>query len=302
MTAKIIGKRVLLSADVIVEGEAGMDSISFEMPSVYNGVDLSGMLCYVAIQRADGTADKIGLDHVVEGQKVLFTLPVSESVTAVAGELFLQVLFENADSTVVFVSERFGLEVKPSIDAYGEHLTRDPNALQRLQKTMLEYVYAMQKLVDEANALFKEGAGFNEENKLSAAYVDGLAAVATSGSYNDLTDKPDLSKYCTAEDLEGLVPGGGSGTVSPLIIKHTTYDDDIDLMIEIFDYNKAAIAEYMERGLSSDVMLYISATKKYVPVNFIIDGDTQTEFYFDGPSGTYISIYTKSSGSYGFSD
>lgn len=31
-------------------------------------------------------------------------------------------------------------------------------------------------------------------NKLSATLVSGLATVATSGSYNDLTDKPDNSK------------------------------------------------------------------------------------------------------------
>lgn len=33
------------------------------------------------------------------------------------------------------------------------------------------------------------------DNKLSASLVSGLSSVATSGSYNDLTNKPDLSVY-----------------------------------------------------------------------------------------------------------
>ena len=45
-------------------------------------------------------------------------------------------------------------------------------------------------------------------NKLSASYVSGLAAVATSGDYDDLQDKPDLSIYAESSNLATVATSG----------------------------------------------------------------------------------------------
>ena len=48
------------------------------------------------------------------------------------------------------------------------------------------------KLNDVQTQLDGKQATINSSNKLSASYVSGLAAVATSGSYNDLTNQPTI--------------------------------------------------------------------------------------------------------------
>lgn len=45
-------------------------------------------------------------------------------------------------------------------------------------------------------------------NKLSASYVSGLAAVATSGAYSDITGTPDLSVYAQSANLSTVATSG----------------------------------------------------------------------------------------------
>lgn len=56
-----------------------------------------------------------------------------------------------------------------------------------------------------------------------ASMITGLADVATSGSYNDLSDKPTIPSYSAAGSSLGLVKSGGDVTISDGVI--TVKDD-----------------------------------------------------------------------------
>ncbi len=51
-------------------------------------------------------------------------------------------------------------------------------------------------------------------NKLSASLVSGLSSVATSGSYNDLSNKPDLSVYAESSSLATVATSGSYNDLS----------------------------------------------------------------------------------------
>ena len=87
--------------------------------------------------------------------------------------------------------------------------------------------------------LFNQLKGLDDAiTALQRAY-DGLATVATSGSYNDLSNKPDLSDYVTTLSLEDTLAGyaskNGSGTedfyTSELIIQNGS--DSVNFYMEL---------------------------------------------------------------------
>ena len=67
----------------------------------------------------------------------------------------------------------------------------------------------------------KTGANTSEEIKIPASSVDGLSTVATSGSYNDLKDKPNLDCFCTTYTYKF----SGDGSKKIFDIPHTLGED-----------------------------------------------------------------------------
>ena len=59
----------------------------------------------------------------------------------------------------------------------------------------------------------------SETNKLSASLVSGLATVATSGSYNDLTDKPTIPAAVTESTVSNWGFTKNTGTVTSVAVK-----------------------------------------------------------------------------------
>ena len=55
----------------------------------------------------------------------------------------------------------------------------------------------------------------NNDNKLSASLVSGLSSVATSGSYNDLSNKPDLSIYEVTSNKTTTLSSASTDTQYP---------------------------------------------------------------------------------------
>lgn len=53
------------------------------------------------------------------------------------------------------------------------------------------------------------------DNKLSASLVSGLSSVATSGSYSDLTNKPDLSVYESSSNKVVSISSASTDTQYP---------------------------------------------------------------------------------------
>ena len=65
------------------------------------------------------------------------------------------------------------------------------------------------------NLLATKQALITNNNKLSASLVSGLSNVATSGSYNDLSNKPNLSVYQTTANLITSISSSSTDTQYP---------------------------------------------------------------------------------------
>ena len=55
----------------------------------------------------------------------------------------------------------------------------------------------------------------DNDHKLSVSLVSGLSSVATSGSYNDLTNKPDLSVYELSSNKVTSISSSSTDTQYP---------------------------------------------------------------------------------------
>lgn len=116
-------------------------------------------------------------------------------------------------------------------------------------------------------------------NKLSASLVSGLANVATSGSYNDLSNIPVINQDLTAS---GFTP------VTNTYYKHTGTTTDLYTNGVIYFYNgtkyasldgSTAVTEQVT--VAADDWVLDCTAYKQVPVNPIENGDNIGVLYFD---------------------
>lgn len=316
MTAKIINKKAVLSDLVINQGEKGSDEIVFTLNKTYNGKDLSACAAFAAIKRADGTCDKIVLTTETDGEQtdgsettqtlcpdeMTVTLKVDDSVTAVPGELEMQLSFENPDGQVIWETETFVMEIRGSIDAYKDFSERAPDAVTKLHNQMLGYVYRMAELVEEVEAAIEElknGSGtggtsqpaYDENNKLSADYVSGLSDVAKTGAYSDLTGTPDMSDYLTSQQVATEL-NNFKQTLKPVVFKknESTYSDA--LYDEINEYNIAIVKSHLASELlSKQIFLYDTVNNSYYAGVYSHGSDTELVFIFYDGTKTYQLKY-----------
>ena len=320
LTAKIIGKKAVLPAVTLMEGERMVDEITFLIDANYNGTDLSSMNAYANIERSDGSTDKILLETLLTESVLSVKWVIDASVTAVAGELSAQISFVDDEGETVFATERFTLQINSSIDAYEDLTDREPNALYRLQQAMYNYVDRMQDILDDVNAriaaLGNDGEGSGGEsqgssgtvidanNKLSVAYIDGLADVATSGSYYDLVDAPDeedLLYYI----LQGLEPVIEEVTtmLTPCVIKYISFNDSPSVMTSLLNENKEVIRDYLDAGLFvREMILWDQSTNYFYQLQYVSFSNNQYNFVFRKGNSYYTAVYNMSTGSYGFSE
>ncbi len=317
MTAKIIGKKVIMQSSVIIEGERCVDSIVFTLPEYYGSVKLSDMECFANLLRPDGSTDKIPLAYEVADGEMTVSWQIGASVTSVAGDALCHLSFENSEGTVVFMTERFTLSVKQAFNAYEDYTERVPSALYQLRSQMAAYVSRMQELIDEVDAKidgFEGGSGsgggqvYDQNNKLPAAYVDGLATVATSGDYSDLTGSPeipampDMSAYATVEKAAEL-DGEATAKLSPLYLKYISFDDDNSTILSLMSENSEVMKEYCKTGVyARPLILWDEGGKYYYNSTHVYDTGAQIDVFFKKGSGVYSITYNRQNNTFGFSE
>lgn len=105
-----------------------------------------------------------------------------------------------------------------TVDSLDDYVVKDdaPGYADILTQTDAATTYTTKTSFDElAEEVDTKQAAITEQNKLSASLVSGLANVATSGAYSDLSGTPDLSNYATNTALQqGLATKITSGAIS----------------------------------------------------------------------------------------
>lgn len=297
----------------VLEGERLVDKIDFEIPLSYGKTNLSELTAYANVKRADGTTDKITLEVTEAEENLQASLMIDASLTAVPGELGVHISFENDEGTVVFMTERFTLNVSPSVNAYRDFTDRTPGAIQKLQLDMLAYVKRMQELVDEYEQKENSSQGstggsgggqvYDENNKLPVAFVDGLASVATSGDYSDLSGTPDMSYYVNlsmfAQALELF-----EKIVQPVYLEDLNFNMDTSELIAGCEANKALVKEWLEYGaFVRPIYLRNSSLHSIYPVYYASYSEgNQIDIYFKKETTLYSITYNIPNDTYGFSE
>ena len=104
----------------------------------------------------------------------------------------------------------------------------------------------------------KISATESEEIKIPASSVDGLSTVATSGSYNDLKDKPSLDCFCTTYTYKF----SGDGSKKIFDIPHTLGED---VNVQVF-----LVGQQINSIDVDELVLVNTYTKKNLAVSCII--------------------------------
>ena len=134
-----------------------------------------------------------------------------------------------------------------------------------------------------------------------ASIITGLAAVATSGSYNDLSDLPTLADVATSgsyndlEDRPSLATVATSGSYNDLSNKPTIYQPGTAApaalgTAAVGTSTKFAREDHVHAAPTAVTGNAGTATKLKTPVNIGITGVTATAASFDGSEDVSIAI------------
>ena len=284
MTAKITGKKITLPSLSLMEGESRVETVTFVLDRYYNDVDLSDLTGFVNLLRSDGSTDKVELEVETDEEEITATWVIDGGATACPGELGVQVSFVSEDGSVVFATEKVSMEVGASIDAYRDMVNHSPSAVYRLRQIINTYVSATDSAIGDVNDR-----------------LDGLAAVATSGSYSDLTGKPNLTNYVTNTNLSLVL----SNVIKPTYLKYVSLTDNPSVILALSAENKTALGNWYNAssqiGGWMPIMLW-SQTGDFYFATQISETSTQVGITFKKGNGNYYAFYSKSTGNFSFSE
>ena len=131
---------------------------------------------------------------------------------------------------------------------------------------------------DLKNALDAKQDTIDSSHKLSASLVSGLATVATSGDYDDLSDKPDLTVYAQSANLATVAT---TGDYDDLLDKPTIPSATSQLTNDSGFITNAALSGY---ALSSEIPTAVSELTN--------DSDYATETYVDTAIAGIGDVFT----------
>ncbi len=133
MEGFIKDKKVVLFQDSVMQGECGVDDIYVDAPTLYNSTDLSSLKVYLRVRCRDGYEDKIQLTKVVKNQKSMVKIPVSGVLTRLNGNVEMQISFENAAGSIIYITEPFTLKINESVSGFAQAETElTPTVYQQL--------------------------------------------------------------------------------------------------------------------------------------------------------------------------
>lgn len=293
MKAKVIGKKVMVVGSPVIEGEKCVDSFECTLPRTQGDVDLATLKAYAELKRSDGSVDKLPLSSSVKGTEITVSTKIVGSMTAVSGETEVQLSFESTDGQTVMRTEKFPLYVSPSVNAYRQAEQQAPSVIEHLKEEMNTFMSATQRLADEMEGKITaleekldNATVYDEDHKLPASYVDGLAAVAASGSYGDLTDAPDMSEYCTQDDMATVIRAAQK-LLQPLVLKYIGTEEGNEQAMPKVAYNKELLKTAVQE--SDDLLLF----KIYM---IFEDGGTVAPLSAYKNSGEVYTLYFTRSG------
>lgn len=154
------------------------------------------------------------------------------------------------------------------------------------------------------NSYSKEETYSKEEIDSKIAEIESGSGGGTSfsGSYNDLTDKPDLGKFALSSMVETNINAIRTLT-QPSFLKYISFNDTNEVIIALSQENRAVMSEWIAAGnFVRPIYLWDVTKETYYPMTMATVSGVQYEIYFQKDSTLYIGIYDSEQDSYGFSE
>ena len=241
MEGFIKDKKVVLFQDSVMQGECGVDDIYVDAPSSHNDTDLSALKVYLRVRCRDGYEDKIQLTKVVKNQKSMVKIHVNGVLTRLNGNVCMQISFENAAGSVIYITEPFTLKINESVSGFAqaeteltptvyEQLVAQYNqAIEDCQTKLEQKKQALQQdvvenVTEEVNSILytkEDKTSYKEVASGDFSSIDGSSvfvydcATAKDVTYFDMT-------LFSGKKLKIATPSAyNKGTYKALIVKTT---------------------------------------------------------------------------------
>lgn len=151
-------RKVSVIGNAVYQNDSGVDRYRFSLKRFYSGIDLAAYEPYLLINFSDDTGDKISLIKANSEDEIVLEWPISAMHTRVSGEATCQIQFENGDSSVVYNSEVFKFEIRPSVTVDLCSVQAVPTVIEQLQTELREGLEYVKGVIEEGLVTSVNGA------------------------------------------------------------------------------------------------------------------------------------------------
>ncbi|MBR5439910.1 MAG: apolipoprotein A1/A4/E family protein [Clostridia bacterium] len=213
MTGKIIGKRVVPDVFEVYEKDVGTNSIKFSVNKLNDGINFEEIDGYAHIDFESGKTDRALLNKTVDGEYIIYELPITKAITGEEGRHRIQLSFEKDDLTIIYKTCIFYYVVCESIDGNLAFENLVPSVVNELEERMEQALVACNDLRDETSAykseVFEALVGLEEFKSDATLALNNTVVLDSSigflqGKINELESADDKIEV-EVENLKGEV-------------------------------------------------------------------------------------------------
>lgn len=163
----------------IIEGDVGSDNITFLVPKIYNGIDISQLSTSFIynINGGDDVYEDLERDDSDYSESLFqFHMPITEKLSSVRGKIDIRLSFHNKDNTISFKTLPAILYVSEDRDVGGE-----------IPEDRWEQMDRLEEKIDSLEERKADSIQYNKENKLIQLSSNG-SLIGESISTEEIAD------------------------------------------------------------------------------------------------------------------
>ncbi len=238
MTGKIINRRVVPDRYEIFEKDTNVKTITFTVPKVNDGVDLSDLYAFINLESENFITNKVLLTKIIEDDQITLTFNIDGAISNSDGITKAQISFESSDLSIIYSTAIFYIDVKASVDSYSNTLL-SAQSLYELQSNLTKTLDSVKDKINQAVEEVKGSLTF-AELKIDGIVYDGSVAREVRHSVGEINELPKsiVSEY--------------DGETDDVTI-YGTYNYVMDDYLDFFTYHRNGIDSCIIKGVGDKI-------------------------------------------------
>ena len=188
MTGKIINRRVVPDRYEIFEKDTNVKTITFTVPKVNDGVDLSDLYAFINLESENFITNKVLLTKIIEDDQITLTFNIDGAISNSDGITKAQISFESSDLSIIYSTAIFYIDVKASVDSYSNTLL-SAQSLYELQSNLTKTLDSVKDKINQAVEEVRGSLTF-AELKIDGIVYDGSVAREVRHSVGEINELP----------------------------------------------------------------------------------------------------------------